>query len=66
MVGHVRLKSRFKTLADELRYFLTSQEVAAHLVQLLADKIRPNWKYIHYILRTDETYGAFALSETPI
>ena len=63
MVGHSRLKSKFDTLARQLQDFLTSQGVAPRWIELLSDRIRPQWKYIHYILRNDETYGAFALAE---
>jgi hypothetical protein len=66
MVGHSRLKSPHATLAAAVRAYMLSRGVATNLVELVAGKIRPNFKYIYYILRDGSTYGGFALSETPI
>lgn len=66
MVGHPRLKSQHTQLNDQLRDYLVRCGVEAHWVTLLTTTIRPQFKYIYYILRDGEIYGGFALSETPI
>ncbi len=66
MVGHPRLQSRHQLLRDELRDYLTSKNVDANLVNLLANKICSRWSYIYYVLRDGETYGAFAYAESAI
>ncbi len=65
-VGHVRLKSQYTVLSDAVRAWMVGRGVDPTLVRLVADKIRPNFRYIYYILRDGETYGGFALSEDPI
>lgn len=57
---------RFDVLSDELRAYLVGQGVETRWVTLLVARIRPQFKYIYYILRDGETYGAFALSATPV
>ena len=66
MVGHPRLKSRHDTLGEELRDWFRRQQVPAPWSKLLPDRVRPNLKYLYYILRDGETYGVLYSSNNSI
>jgi hypothetical protein len=57
-----RVSPRYETVVAELAASLQRQQVPERWVWLLPQTLRPEVKYLYYVLRDGETYGRWTVS----